>query len=144
VLGRFAESRACQNAHYNLACISAIQGKRQQALDHLRKAILRGFDDARWLEEDGDFASLRGDPEFLKLVDLAAQGGLDDTGSDWNRQLRRFLPAGCESFFDLKSAEQAEVWRVARSELSAAERRRMVAEAPPGQREFLARLIESR
>jgi tetratricopeptide (TPR) repeat protein len=144
VLGRFAESRACQNCHYNLACISSLQGKRRQALDHLKKAILRGFDDARWLQEDGDFASLREDPEFRALVDLAAEGVVDDSGTDWNRLIRRFLPAGCESLFDLGQAAQRQVWFAARSELSPSERRRMVEDAPPEQRVFLAELIESR
>ncbi|MSR46541.1 MAG: hypothetical protein EXS13_05695 [Planctomycetes bacterium] len=144
LLGRFAESRACQNAHYNLACISAIQGQREQALDHLRKAIQRGFDDSRWLLEDGDFTSLRADPEFRRLVDLSAQGVADDSGIGWNRMLRKFLPAGCESFFDLSQAKQAEVWQNARSDLSQAERRRMVEEAPSDQRDFVARLVDLR
>lgn len=144
VLGRFPWSRACQNCHYNLACISAIQGKRRQALDHLKKAILRGFDDTHWLREDGDFASLRDDPEFLALVDLAAQGVVDDSGHDWSRLLRRFLPAGCESLFDLTPAQQKSVWAAARSELSLAERRQLVEEAPPEQRDFLEALVGAR
>jgi len=144
VLGRFPESRACENAHYNLACISAIQGKREQALDHLRKAIERGFNDRKWLLEDGDFASLRADPKFLELVELASLGLADDAGLGWSRRLRRFLPPGVESFFELDPAKQAAVWSVARSELSAAERQRLLDEAPAAQRPFLAELVESR
>lgn len=144
VLGRFPESRTCENAHYNLACISAIQGKREQALDQLRRAIERGFNDRKWLLEDGDFASLRSDPKFLELVELAALGLSDDAGLGWSRRLRRFLPPGVESFFELDRARQAEVWAIARSELSAAERQRLVDEAPTEQRKFLAELVELR
>ncbi len=144
LLARFPESRACENAHYNLACICAIQGRREEALDHLREAIRGGFSDHRWLLEDGDLAILREDPEFQALVQQAALGIVDDAGRDWTRKMRRFLPAGCDSFFDLPAERQAAVFRLARSELSVAQRQRLVEDAPVDQRARLRRLVESR
>ncbi|MBM3984421.1 MAG: hypothetical protein FJ296_01830 [Planctomycetes bacterium] len=55
-------------AHYNLACIAALQQRSDEALAHLEAAWAVGFSDVRWLLEDGDLASLRGQPGFLDLV----------------------------------------------------------------------------
>jgi non-specific serine/threonine protein kinase/serine/threonine-protein kinase len=52
---------------YHLACIAALQGQREQALDHLREALDCGYDRESILE-DPDFASLRGTPEFEGIV----------------------------------------------------------------------------
>ncbi|GJM20172.1 MAG: hypothetical protein DHS20C15_00870 [Planctomycetota bacterium] len=61
-------------AHYNLACIAALQGRPEEALVELRGAIEDGFSDLKWMDEDGDLASLRGRAEFQELrVEL---GGL--------------------------------------------------------------------
>lgn len=144
VLARFPESYACENSHYNLACICAIQGRRDEALDHLREAIRAGFSDHRWLQEDGDFAPLRADPEFQQLVQQAALGLADDAGRDWIRRLRRHLPAGCESFFALPPEQQEAVYLRARADLSLAQRQRLVDDAPAEQRERLKRLTEAR
>lgn len=56
------------NAHYNLACAMARQGKTVEALDHLAKAVELGFHDAKHITADEDLASLRKEARFEKLV----------------------------------------------------------------------------
>lgn len=53
---------------YNLACLEAVEGRRDGALDALRMAIGARPDVANWARDDDDLASLRGDPEFEALV----------------------------------------------------------------------------
>jgi hypothetical protein len=55
-------------AHYNLACIAALQGKPDEAMDHLKAAWAVGFADVSWMLEDGDLRSLRERPDFQALV----------------------------------------------------------------------------
>lgn len=53
--------------HYQLACYRALAGDREQALDHLERAVA---DDARareWAATDSDLEPLRGDPRFAAL-----------------------------------------------------------------------------
>ena len=54
--------------HYNIACLEAIAGRRDQALAELRQAIEVDDRAAAWAREDEDFASLRDDPEFQGLL----------------------------------------------------------------------------
>jgi hypothetical protein len=55
-------------AHYNLACIAAIQGRPDEAMEHLRQANAVGFTDSAWMAEDGDLKSLRDRPDFKLLL----------------------------------------------------------------------------
>ena len=55
-------------AHYNLACIAALQGRPDEAMDHLKAAWAVGFADVSWMQEDGDLKSLRERPDFQALV----------------------------------------------------------------------------
>jgi non-specific serine/threonine protein kinase/serine/threonine-protein kinase len=48
---------------YNLACVAALMGEREQAINLLREAVEGGFPFPIMLE-DPDLASLRGDPRF--------------------------------------------------------------------------------
>jgi len=57
--------------YYNLACLEAVEGRRENALEALRKAISARPDVASWARDDDDLESLRGDPEFRALVDPA-------------------------------------------------------------------------
>ncbi len=141
LIKRFPTSRACENAYYNLACVCAIQGRRAEALDALRKAIRAGFTNASWLLEDGDLKSLRGDPEFNSLVEEARSGLRDDSGRFWATRLQPHLPAGTQSFFDLRPDLQAAVWTVAGDKLTPAEKQRIVDDAPPADRARLRALI---
>jgi hypothetical protein len=53
--------------HYGCACWEALQGDRQKALEHLRRAVEREPEVRKWLEDDDDLRSLRGLPEFEAL-----------------------------------------------------------------------------
>lgn len=55
-------------AHYNLACIAALQQRPDEAMRELQAAVDVGFSDTAWLEEDGDLASLRGREDFRRLI----------------------------------------------------------------------------
>ncbi|MCB9899178.1 MAG: tetratricopeptide repeat protein [Planctomycetes bacterium] len=54
-------------AWYNLACIAALQGRVDEALVSLRKAVDSGFADVDWMDQDGDLASVRARPEYDEL-----------------------------------------------------------------------------
>ncbi len=64
------------NAHYNLACALARQGKTVEALDHLANAVELGFHDAKHIAADDDLASLRKEARFQRLVAQAAGAGV--------------------------------------------------------------------
>jgi non-specific serine/threonine protein kinase/serine/threonine-protein kinase len=51
---------------YNLACYAAITGRRDEAMEHLRRRIRRGGPQA-WMLDDPDLQSLHGDPEFEEI-----------------------------------------------------------------------------
>ena len=55
---------------YGLACLEAVQGERDAALQELRKAVALRSDAAEWARDDEDFESLREDPEFRELTAL--------------------------------------------------------------------------
>ena len=61
------------NAHYNLACALARQGKTVEALDHLAKAVELGFHDAKHIAADDDLASLHKEARFQRLVAQAGE-----------------------------------------------------------------------
>jgi putative intracellular protease/amidase len=67
-LGRLAARRPSPSAFYNLASAQAAVGDRQSALDSLARAVTLGFRDRRHAEQDPDFASLRQDARFNKLL----------------------------------------------------------------------------
>ena len=66
------ESRSLDVLLYNLACLSALQGDRKQALERLRRAVDLGFR-LPLLLEDPDLDSLRGDAEFEAIADAIRQ-----------------------------------------------------------------------
>ena len=55
-------------AWYNLACSLALTGQADDAFAALEKAIALGYDDAEWMREDEDFAPIRQDPRFARLL----------------------------------------------------------------------------
>ncbi|MCX7703243.1 MAG: tetratricopeptide repeat protein [Planctomycetota bacterium] len=55
-------------AHYNIACAYARLGKKETAIEHLRKAVECGFSDLEKIKEDPDLESLREMEEFKKIV----------------------------------------------------------------------------
>jgi quercetin dioxygenase-like cupin family protein len=54
---------------YGLACLEAVQGERDAALEALRQAVDVAPDAAAWARDDEDFTGLRDDSEFRSLVD---------------------------------------------------------------------------
>ena len=58
---------------YNLACALARQGKKDEALAALEKAVDLGFRDANHVQADEDLAALRGDERFKAAVKKAAE-----------------------------------------------------------------------
>jgi mannose-6-phosphate isomerase-like protein (cupin superfamily) len=54
--------------HYNVACLEALEGKRADAIDSLRRAIEKWPPSAEWARDDDDFSSLREDPQFRDIV----------------------------------------------------------------------------
>lgn len=54
---------------YNSACLYAMQGDNERAIELLTAAVERGWGDRPWLETDSDLDSLRDDPRFTTLLD---------------------------------------------------------------------------
>ncbi len=53
---------------YNVACLYALEGLEDPALDALQQALNAGFGDREWIAHDPDLESLRGNPRFQSLV----------------------------------------------------------------------------
>ena len=72
--GRYDEARAILEEnmrendapamHYHLACVEALAGNRDRALDELAVAVAGGERFARFAQTDDDFASIRDAPRF--------------------------------------------------------------------------------
>ncbi len=56
------------NAHYNLACLSALDGKAGEAVAWLGKAVRAGFKDRDWILKDKDLDGIRGDAGYQALL----------------------------------------------------------------------------
>ena len=55
-------------AHYNLGCLWAIQGKPDKAFESLSLAVDNGFEQPKLFKTDDDLDSLRRDPRFQELL----------------------------------------------------------------------------
>jgi len=60
---------------YGLGSVSALQGRKDEALSFLREAVEHGLrvSDALGIDKDPDLQSLRGDPRFAALVAYAKE-----------------------------------------------------------------------
>ncbi len=58
---------ANRDVYYNMACIYAIQGKVEEALQYLKLSVLNGYIDLDTLNTDADLKNLHGNPDFEKL-----------------------------------------------------------------------------
>lgn len=56
------------NVSYNVACLLALEGERDQAIELLQRAFRVGFARRDWVEQDPDLESLRSDPRFQAMV----------------------------------------------------------------------------
>jgi len=59
------------SARYNLACAQARQGKTDDALASLKRAVEDGFRDPKHLQEDADLELLRKDDRFAGILKTA-------------------------------------------------------------------------
>jgi tetratricopeptide (TPR) repeat protein len=55
--------------HYNLACSYALMGKKDEALETLKRALELGYSDREHLCNDSDLQSLRDDPRYQTLIE---------------------------------------------------------------------------
>jgi serine/threonine protein kinase/Flp pilus assembly protein TadD len=53
---------------YNVACVYALQGQIEGALDCLENAVKHGFAHKAWIEHDSDLSSLHGQPRYQALL----------------------------------------------------------------------------
>ncbi len=56
------------NTRYNAACIFALAGRVEEALDHLEEALGSGFGHKGWIENDSDLNALHGHPRYEALL----------------------------------------------------------------------------
>jgi tetratricopeptide (TPR) repeat protein len=63
------------DAHYNLACSLALNGKIKEALETLMFAVVCGYNDLQWLLKDPELAALQALPEFQAVVDFLKNPG---------------------------------------------------------------------
>jgi tetratricopeptide (TPR) repeat protein len=54
--------------YYNLACVYAMQGDTKMGLEYLRRAVSLDSSARLWARNDGDLRTLRGLPEFEKIM----------------------------------------------------------------------------
>ena len=61
------------DAYYNLACLHALKGEKTKSLTHLKKAVSLDASVRQWARKDRDLQTLKGHPEFQKIVgDISA------------------------------------------------------------------------
>ena len=53
---------------YNVACLYSMDGKREEAMTYLEKAVANGFAQKAWIENDDDLNPLRDMPRFKALL----------------------------------------------------------------------------
>jgi tetratricopeptide (TPR) repeat protein len=60
--------RLAEDDIYGLACLEAIAGNDDLALELLAQALEEGDEDRDWIRRDPDWRTLRDDPRFLRLL----------------------------------------------------------------------------
>ena len=80
-------------ATYNIACVHALRGESDAAIEALHKARELGFNNANQLKTDPDMDNLRSDPRFDEIVAAMAKGAaaLQVFASDTPRLSSRLL-----------------------------------------------------
>ena len=58
---------------YDIACIRSLTGKTEQAFHFLERSIRLGFTNVEHIKNDDDLTSLRDDPRFKEMLELAAK-----------------------------------------------------------------------
>ena len=74
------------NTAYNLACMLALDNRREEAITYLRQSLDYGLPVRMGLaiEKDEDLKFLRGEPRFKSIVELAKQRAQAEQGSQKN------------------------------------------------------------
>ena len=54
--------------YYSLACLHAAVGRKDQALDWLRRAAKAGYSNTAHMKTDPDMDNLRDDPRYAKII----------------------------------------------------------------------------
>lgn len=62
------QNRLMQNALYNVACVHALQGRPERALQYLHKARNAGYANGKYLLQDADLTSLHEDPRLIAMA----------------------------------------------------------------------------
>jgi len=60
-------------APYDLACVHALRGQKEEAFYFLKKSVRMGFRDTKHIEADKDLISLREDPRFQEILETSRQ-----------------------------------------------------------------------
>ena len=60
---------------YNVACLFAVAGQRERAIELTQTAVDAGFGNREWLERDPDLEGIRDDPRFQALLRRMDDGG---------------------------------------------------------------------
>ena len=71
--------------YYNLACSQAVQGKKDEAIESLEKAVAAGYRNEVTAIEDSDLSSIVDDDRFKKLC----QAMSERTGPTWNQPQKK-------------------------------------------------------
>ena len=67
---------------YDRACVAALRGNAKEALKNLAAAVDKGFDDAGVLETSRPLESVRGTPEFRRLLDRVKSRSGEEPGRE--------------------------------------------------------------
>jgi tetratricopeptide (TPR) repeat protein len=63
-----AEDPPYSTLYYNVACCESLAGRKQDSIEHLRRAIELSAQSRDYAREDPDFEPLRDDPAFQQLI----------------------------------------------------------------------------
>ncbi|HKJ69743.1 MAG TPA: adenylate/guanylate cyclase domain-containing protein, partial [bacterium] len=63
------------SVRYNVACLYALEGLQEKAMDCLEEAFRVGFGNREWISRDPDLEPLRDHPRFKELMKRGKVGG---------------------------------------------------------------------
>ncbi|NUN71184.1 MAG: protein kinase [Bacteroidetes bacterium] len=53
---------------YNAACVYSRLGRKEEAVETLKKSIMAGLEDYEWIKTDTDFDNIRNEPGFIEIM----------------------------------------------------------------------------
>lgn len=74
--GAITESPEQPVLHYNMACIEALSGNIESALNYLSASVDLGFNDIEHLNQDRDLDNLRSESQFKRLYQIVASNAI--------------------------------------------------------------------